>query len=586
MKRQINIFMSLFSGLLCLGAFQNCSPLNSATESSSITDSTNTPTGSTATPPTYGYFVSPQGKPTGDGSIQNPWDFQTALDHPAAVKPGDTIWVRGGTYLGPYGSSLNGTSSAPIKVRAYPGERAIIDGSRTETLTMALPASGQAPCTFSNRVGFTDGDVILVDSEVIYIFNRNGDVFQCIRGWNGTTATAHGVGSIVKKIGAVINSPNDYVWWWGLELTVSRTERIMNNNTYVRSGGLNLTGKGNKAINLIIHNTGHPAIGFWDQGDQGEIYGSIIWGNGIYDNGGSWLRGSGVYTQNQNDRVVIADSIWFRNFTSGISGFGTNSYANGHTVEGNISFDNNDQDIFFGTEVQPIHGLVIKNNYTYRRPHNNVWSVRLGYQASAQDVLIENNYFVGGANPVLTVAGFNQATIRNNSLFGSERLFVFENSQQGSYSSNNNQLYNGQFSYSSPTFPSAVLNLAQWRQQGFDVNSSYVASAPSQNVIAVRPNKYEAGRAHIVIYNWQRLASTSVNLSAAGLSEGQRYQVKDAQNMLGAVVASGTYRAADANSVVLPLTLTQVSPFIGNVTHMTNTHTPTEFNSFVVLPIP
>ena len=46
------------------------------------------------------------------------------------VKPGDTIWLRGGTYTGaPFVSHLNGTSASPIIVRQYPGERARIDGN-------------------------------------------------------------------------------------------------------------------------------------------------------------------------------------------------------------------------------------------------------------------------------------------------------------------------------------------------------------------------------------------------------------------------------------------------------------------------
>ncbi len=44
------------------------------------------------------YYVAPNGSPSGNGSINNPWDLQTALDQPAAVQPGDTIWLRGGTY--------------------------------------------------------------------------------------------------------------------------------------------------------------------------------------------------------------------------------------------------------------------------------------------------------------------------------------------------------------------------------------------------------------------------------------------------------------------------------------------------------
>jgi len=77
------------------------------------------------------FFVSSTGSPAGDGSFSNPWDLATALDGPAAVTPGSTIWLRGGTYSdGPYAggylSNLTGTASAPIVVRQFPGERATV----------------------------------------------------------------------------------------------------------------------------------------------------------------------------------------------------------------------------------------------------------------------------------------------------------------------------------------------------------------------------------------------------------------------------------------------------------------------------
>jgi hypothetical protein len=74
-----------------------------------------------------GFYVSPNGSANGDGSINNPWDLQTALSQPAAVKPGDTIWIRGGTYHGDFTSNLTGTADKPIIVRPYQGEHVQID---------------------------------------------------------------------------------------------------------------------------------------------------------------------------------------------------------------------------------------------------------------------------------------------------------------------------------------------------------------------------------------------------------------------------------------------------------------------------
>ncbi len=77
------------------------------------------------------YYVSPSGRPTGDGSLGNPWDLQTALNQPSSLRPGDTIWLRGGTYRGTFISRLTGSGSAPIILRQYPGERATLDGGNS-----------------------------------------------------------------------------------------------------------------------------------------------------------------------------------------------------------------------------------------------------------------------------------------------------------------------------------------------------------------------------------------------------------------------------------------------------------------------
>src|SRR6267142_2302825 len=78
------------------------------------------------------FFASAAGGPAGDGSLDSPWDLQTAFNHPAGVQPGDTIWLRGGDYVStskvsPAGTfsntvfvcKLNGTSNAPIVLRQY-----------------------------------------------------------------------------------------------------------------------------------------------------------------------------------------------------------------------------------------------------------------------------------------------------------------------------------------------------------------------------------------------------------------------------------------------------------------------------------
>ena len=81
-----------------------------------------------------GYFVSPSGSSGASGSASSPWSLATALSGGnGRVQPGDTIWLRGGTYKGDFNTAISGTASAPIIVRQYPGERATINGSLATT---------------------------------------------------------------------------------------------------------------------------------------------------------------------------------------------------------------------------------------------------------------------------------------------------------------------------------------------------------------------------------------------------------------------------------------------------------------------
>jgi hypothetical protein len=47
----------------------------------------------------------------------------------SSVAPGTTIFLHGGRYVGTFESTLNGTAAAPIVVRSFPGETAVLDNA-------------------------------------------------------------------------------------------------------------------------------------------------------------------------------------------------------------------------------------------------------------------------------------------------------------------------------------------------------------------------------------------------------------------------------------------------------------------------
>ena len=460
------------------------------------------------------HYVSPTG--AGDGSRAQPWNLATAFNHPPSLQPGDTIWLRGGTYGNGrstiFKCNLQGTQQKPIIVRQYPGERAIINGG----------IENGARCT--------------------------------------------------------------WVWWWGFEITNTSPDRKVQESQ--RPGGINLRTRGHKLINLVIHNTGHPAIGFWnDIGDGGEIYGTIIFGTGLYDLSDrrfpeGWTRGNGIYAQNQDGTRLISDVISFRNFTDGMKVYTEGGYANGYTLEGNVSFDNADFNIFATAMKFPMERLRVVNNFTWREPEDDRHSIQIGYYPKQRDATILDNYFAGGAGEVLAIKNMSTLNVKGNTIIGVGPLTNWVAGDPGSMVWDNNVYRTS--STNAYKIGEAVKTFSEWQQMtGFDSNSKQIG-LPTENYVAVRPNKYEPGRANIIVYNWEDQPSVSVDLRPSRLQMGGSFEIRDAQNFFGPPVLTGTW---NGTPIEIPMNLTEVAPIYGNVTHFKNKHTSSMFNVFVLLPV-
>jgi hypothetical protein len=77
------------------------------------------------------YFVDPiRGNDNADGSEAKPWK---SVQHGAKrLKPGDTLYLRGGVYYEKSRITRSGTKDAPITIASYPGELAVLDGGLRE----------------------------------------------------------------------------------------------------------------------------------------------------------------------------------------------------------------------------------------------------------------------------------------------------------------------------------------------------------------------------------------------------------------------------------------------------------------------
>jgi hypothetical protein len=71
-----------------------------------------------------------KGDDAADGSATKPW--KTLTHAIKQLKPGDTLYLRGGTYYERVTVSAAGTAEKPVTIRSFPGELAVIDGGLRE----------------------------------------------------------------------------------------------------------------------------------------------------------------------------------------------------------------------------------------------------------------------------------------------------------------------------------------------------------------------------------------------------------------------------------------------------------------------
>lgn len=328
------------------------------------------------------FHVKTNGTASGNGSITNPWNLQTALNHPSRVAPGDTIWIHEGTYKGIFTSNIWGRANAPIVVRAMPGKEVILDGN----------ASGSADATLT------------VKGEYTYI-------------WGLTITNTNG------NRGANATDIKDGIYLGGANCKII--------NCIIHNNGGNGIGFWSTAINseiygCIIYNNGYRGD---DRGHGHGIYGQNETGtkqikNNILFN--SFGLGMSIYTQGGNIKGFNIEGNMM--FNSGLPG---NSFLERHILIGGL---------------KPADRITIKSNYLYNRPnYPSKAALQLGYGADNVDAEVANNYMVDGTFYVIypwnSVKFTGNSVLARSS---SMQLISFDNFQNiKTPSFNNNSYYVG-----------------------------------------------------------------------------------------------------------------------------------------------
>lgn len=88
------------------------------------------------------FHVTTNGTSTGAGSISSPLSLARALSAGSPARPGDTVWIHGGNYIGPFESVLAGTPGQPIVVRSFENDRVTLNCQQAAGIVLSVNGSG------------------------------------------------------------------------------------------------------------------------------------------------------------------------------------------------------------------------------------------------------------------------------------------------------------------------------------------------------------------------------------------------------------------------------------------------------------
>jgi uncharacterized protein YjdB len=427
-----------------------------------------------------GYYVAPHGSSSGSGTPSSPWSLAYALGSAGGrIQPGDTVWLRGGTYRGaPFRSTLTGTATRPIVVRQYPGERAIVDGA-----------------------GATSDNFVVAGA---YAWFWGFELMN-----SDPTRTTSSTANDVRK-----------------NLLVNNASHTKYMNLVLRDGGVAFYNYPSQVdveiVGCIIYNNG------WQGPDRGH-------GHALYlksYNGPVIVRDNVLF--NQFGYGVHA-------YTNAGSGQLNNMWFEGNVAfnNGTLSTNSTSSNILLGG-ADYATGDVFQGNVAYFSPGLSGTNVRIGYGTLQNGtVQLLQNYAVGGSL-VLDMGYWTSATVTGNSFISSASVVRLNDAATSGHvwSANTHQRDPASSSW---RYRSTSYNFLEWiLATGLAATDVATGGLPTEAKIVVRPNAYEPGRANITVINWAKQGSVTVDLTSV-LTVGEQYAVRNVQDLFGAPVASGTF---------------------------------------------
>ena len=247
------------------------------------------------------YYVAMDGSDSSPGTEARP--FQTLDRGVQALSPGDTLYVKNGTYTS-WGiwNSPSGTSwSNPVTVAAYPRHSPVIVGG----------------------LYFANNSYMVIDGFVI-------DGIEITWGYGGIADHIRIQNSELAYAGIFVTEGSDGNEFIQLQVHDSGTTDF-DHGIYIRSSN-------NIVAGCSIYNSAGWGVHLYSPSGAG-VNNNIIRDNNIYDNGRSGTRGAGILVSSGSGNQVYNNVVWGNIGGIEIDYNASNTYISNNTVHDNIGFD-------------------------------------------------------------------------------------------------------------------------------------------------------------------------------------------------------------------------------------------------------
>jgi hypothetical protein len=346
------------------------------------------------------WFVATTGNNANAGTISQPFlNIQKALD---VMAPGDTVWVRGGTYSEKLVWKTSGSSGHNSLLSAYNSETVVVDGGASSNLAMIYIDSK----SFLTIRTLTLTNNFMQDAEGIHIVGTARDIAveSCKInhiGWSSdANADPYSVSPSGQSHGILVNG-RTVQGITNVSIRHCQLSDLITGN----SEALTLVGNVNgfEVSHDTIHHTkniGIVAAGHYawavdpgvpaslNQARNGVISHNLVYENRRFSNVDA---PAGIYVDGGRDILVFANVVY--NNGNGLSlgcENGGSSLASFVSFFNNRVYQNDNHGIVFGANAGQVKKCVFRNNTCYQNGTIQNWTSEVSIQKTDSCQILQN----------------------------------------------------------------------------------------------------------------------------------------------------------------------------------------------------